>query len=432
MKILSSLMFTGIFPLFIAVVVYASNEQNSLTLSASVAPSPSKKNHTIGNWLEAGIGNGDERIGDIERSHVVTLTQSGTIKGTISSMISNLESRAPLTSMEVFAVQKGNVVSQTTTDSQGNYSLPNLTPGVYSLIARGPDGFLAFGFTALPFDKDNDSFSSLDSVAVASSYNMVDVESRIQSPDQEQIRSVEKDDKFLAKEFSLVSEAVPATSIAVHKVPVLEDGRILGRLHKIKADGKSVNVANSDVILLQGEKEIARSISDELGVFEFAKVATGSYSLIASSSLGFAAIGFEVVDAKLPSDFVPVSTQDVPFDVPQNVSETINPIDIAVACPCEIPVAGTDEYVYETTSTCGVDPCSCGVSLESGCGCGAGGGGFGGGVGGGGLFGGGGLGPIGRLALTAGIAYGIAEAVNDDDDAPVILNSNQNASESGF
>lgn len=52
--------------------------------------------------------------------------------------------------VRLFFLQQGEIVTQTRPDDQGNFQAVGLIPGVYSVVAAGPEGFGAFSVRVLP------------------------------------------------------------------------------------------------------------------------------------------------------------------------------------------------------------------------------------------------------------------------------------------
>lgn len=52
--------------------------------------------------------------------------------------------------VRLFFLQDGETIVQTRPDEQGNFQVVGLTPGVYSVVAAGPEGFGAFSVRVLP------------------------------------------------------------------------------------------------------------------------------------------------------------------------------------------------------------------------------------------------------------------------------------------
>ena len=82
--------------------------------------------------------------------HQVRLRADGTLRGRIRRL--HNESGRPLSirRLNVFFVRDNAVVQQVPVDRRGTFEAEDLEPGVYSLVAAGRDGFLAFSVQVIP------------------------------------------------------------------------------------------------------------------------------------------------------------------------------------------------------------------------------------------------------------------------------------------
>lgn len=85
------------------------------------------------------------------RLHAVHLRVDGNLAGRVSAMASSgalMPARATMS----FG-QNGQMINSSRSDERGNFQVVGIQPGVYSVIATGPDGFSAFSVQILPFDE---------------------------------------------------------------------------------------------------------------------------------------------------------------------------------------------------------------------------------------------------------------------------------------
>ena len=166
-----------------------------------------------------------------------------------------------------------------------------------------------------------------------------------------------------------------ATTPAVEKIEVNKDGSLTGNVFATVEDKKQPVDAR---VTLSSEGVVIEAVQAEDGVFSFANVAPGAYTLTGTAA-GFT--GGQV------------------FDVAPH----------AGGCStCNLGLQSTSDVVYESSPVYDAPVSACG-SCGSTCGS-CGGGGFGGGGGGGGLLG-------NRRLLRLGLIGGVvAIAVSDDDD----------------
>ena len=139
---------------------------------------------------------------------------------------------------------------------------------------------------------------------------------------------------------------------------------------------------------------------------------TGYYELVASGTQGYAAFGFEAVEANEAY----TSTAFQVFDTTLSSPVDSYYVSDCATCGGDIVYGETStpvEYAAGCTSCSGAfsscSSCQAAAPAASSCGCG-GGGGFGGR-----LFGGSGGGRFGRLLTIAGFGIGLAALIDDDD-----------------
>ncbi|MEM9587750.1 MAG: carboxypeptidase-like regulatory domain-containing protein [Planctomycetota bacterium] len=324
---------------------------------------------------------------------------------------------------------------RTTTDQDGNFSLMGLQPGVYALIARGPSGS-SFACCALHVvdgsQAGSDAYSSQFEVGAAKLRHQTIKSAvvRYLAPSTDSASSIEA-----ARLDALSSKVCGDDFFRVAQV----DGGMIGRLHTAGAkEARLPDAGLANVFVLQGDKEVARTVSDESGRFQIDSLQPGQYSMVAVGQAGLAVAGFELVSetdvlqSGQPADsgysFVTrlgrrcgccreMAVQVAPLP---EVSCCVEEVVLADPC-CEEVVVG-DPVVGETIVDGGMagavpvdgfgTPLAGGGFAPGGY---AGGGGFAGGGGGGGGFVGGGGGLAG-LAALGGIGGVIAATASDDDD----------------
>jgi hypothetical protein len=280
---------------------------------------------------------------------------------------------------------------ETVTDSQGNFVVDGAKPGVYSIY--GKSGNVVVCQSIRVFASPDASASGVGLYAV--------------SPTSAPM------DKILTTAIEPVSTMIdesnlpgpPANYASTEgRVSMDAQGMVHGNLWSVIGD-----VKNSTVTIFQNGMEVGKTVADEKGKFSV-RLNPGTYSLLASGTGGVAAVGFKVVNdgatafnkAFNSTKFVSLRTEmaaefvDVGCGICPTYGETI------VDQPVEIVDAGTP-YA---------------------------GGGYAGGYGsmgggGGGAAGGPGAGRLLSIAgLGAGIA-GLAVALGDNEDAPVVSAAGQ-------
>ena len=249
-------------------------------------------------------------------------------------------------SLDVRLFRKGIRVARSVTDFGGRFRIDNLKPGVYSLIAKGENGFAAYGLHALPSQqRASQRMGQSSKIRLVQAVEVGDVLeistaavpptfvqlrgilsqnlSRIQTrfvPESEYASLVRKigekrapgwDDPNGPEEFRGLRELQrktprksrtrPSTALRSHDV-VLEKARrgwaIRGRLYGIDPDsGRSIQIeaGTTEVTLIQNDERVAVDSVRAEGEFDFYGVKEGIYSLVAVGDGGFGAIAFRAV-----------------------------------------------------------------------------------------------------------------------------------------
>jgi hypothetical protein len=76
----------------------------------------------------------------------VRLSSNGALTGQVMSLVRNGLMSSDVAGTQVMIYSGGNVVAQTTADSQGFFQVSGVAAGVHGLVAVGPGGYAAFGF----------------------------------------------------------------------------------------------------------------------------------------------------------------------------------------------------------------------------------------------------------------------------------------------
>ena len=292
------------------------------------------------------VARGSDWVGRTKfiRSHWVRLTPTGSLVGKVSLLNANGGSRGAK-SLEVRLSQKGMLVAKTYTDEFGKFRLENVQPGVYSLIARGSSGFVAFGLHALRSNgnisqsKQSDVIRLVQAVEVGET---LEISSAAVPPTFIQLLGIlRKDFQSIRPRFvpeseiaSLLREAAKlktegwdqpegpeefrglkeleskgtrpdrtraSTAMKSHDV-VLERARrgwvIRGRLFGIDpASGRSLEIeaGSTEVTLIQNDKRVASDTVKAEGEFDFFGIDEGIYSIVAIGEGGFGAMSFRAV-----------------------------------------------------------------------------------------------------------------------------------------
>ena len=414
----------------------------------------------------------ETRVNTLTVNQWVQPTADGVLQGRIVVPGPNGTSKAVENADVAIVAQNGKVLqSSSKTNTNGQFTIKGVEPGVYALSARADFVFAACAMHVLDSDLVGEQEFPQQAEISAANVDFTTVKTaviRYLPPKAKSSRATIKDVQLDA----LANQVCGEQSFRVAQT----SGGLRGRLHSAGADGATLSGAQrTNVFIIKDGIEVARTITDEKGRFDIAKIGAGNYSLMAVGPDGLGMIGFELVD----EDALDTKSAAVTADGKQFVGL------LGGGCCCQelaMQVAPMPETIVQDVvvaeqpvASCGcgqpVDQCSCGVPVDP-CGCdgtvvdggaivdggmivdggivdggavvdgfgtpvagggfapgyggGFGGGGFSGGGGGfsgggGGFIGGGGAGGLGGLAALAGIGGVIAATTSDDSDDVVVV-----------
>ena len=341
---------------------------------------------------------------DVDRRSWIHLNTDGSIRGSVKTILSTRDSSTPSSDVSMFLMQGNEVIKRAKTNDEGSFDMQNVKPGRYNLVGTHVNGFIAFGLTVLA-NEANQSEQQLDLSLVPVNVSQLKLDDKIHFASENVVVNEEAEKASVEFNPLKVDGAVASTSINSHPVELL-DGKLHGTVRNILQDGRPAVASNANVIIFQGEDEVARTKSDEFGHFEVDGLAAGSYSFVGYDNVGFAAFGFEVTETEAEA-----LTSDQTFVSTTAVQQDGEILDVSFSEPIFFPQAEVGEIIEEIYYPV--------VNDRGGLfGLGFGGGGPGGslGFGGGGIGGGGGLvRPLLRTAALGGLVYGIVELADDDD-----------------
>lgn len=409
----------------------------------------------------------DSAIG-LARVHTVALNRNGSVEGRIASIENG--TNEGLSSLRVFFVQNGEVVSETSTLNDGSFVAQSVPEGAYSFVATGENGFAAYGVRVV-----SDATGKLDNLMQAAAV----------SPNMDSVKQIIKDKLPAEVTDEILSSAVSTERVVGANRVLLKGGQLQGSVVALLGEE---NTQGTYVHIIQDNKQVAEVQADSSGSFMVSDLEPGVYGFVAAGPSGFAAVSFEAVQDQesvvpeggiadlVDSDELPVSIEpgivepgfvvadpisyqdsilaDIPYDA--GYSDSLD-----VCLTCQQDAGFVSEQVY-SGEVCPEPVCQGEVYQNApieyagetvGCGCASGGccgaqqnfsnfsscntcnptrggsrrgllGRIGGRLGGGGglLGGGGGLlggagGGLSRLLLIGGLA-GSVVAIADDDSAP--------------
>lgn len=356
------------------------------------------------------------------RGFGVRLSGDGLLPGRFSFVDSATGIQVAAKRLTISFLRDGKVLAQARPGVGGVFQASGLAPGVYSMIARGPDGFLATAIYVLPPLNGQDGGLQIDGALVP----------------PENVPLVRK----LIRERIFPTRRVVAESGELdranrvskpYRTPLLTiglDGHLRGRLHYIDPKTEQRVLATECTAFLIRGSEIRASMDvNQNGIFDvdsvLSNLETGAYSLLvtrrpsraevtdaghaAASHYGYAALGVTVVKSiALPQPKAVARPKQSPY---QLVSSVRLAADDEIHDIADIDIIPTEDIEAETNSEEeGSDEGA--AATPAGGGSGAGGAGGSGGIGGGLLAG----------ALLGGAAGAILGGSNNDPASTATVN----------
>ncbi len=288
-------------------------------------------------WQAAGTGRNAARLADDLRANWVMVDDNGLLAGQVLGLKTGEEptpadaetateanqnpqddaaspspNAAAKSGMDVHLLNRGRLLGTARLNAQNRFEFQGVKPGNYALVGYGPSGFFAFGFNVISYAENATQPRELYIPALATTGKSVTdwvtthaPEVRFRPLGKHRFGQGKDDPPRLygitgLRTFS--PKAEPATSIVAHPAGLTEDGRLLGRVHHVNsADGRPIDLRTTTVQLMQQDKVVRQTGTDNYGVFDFSGVEPGSYELRAHGPDGLAAIQIEVVNAKEPN-----------------------------------------------------------------------------------------------------------------------------------
>jgi hypothetical protein len=232
-------------------------------------------------------------------------------------------------------LQGGNVLARASLDSEGNFEIKGLTPGVYGFVAAGADGFAAFSVHVLgdpAVAQQAQSETAIQQVAFQEVVSQLQIETLVVPPSnfvvlKQLIRSyvpyrvdtlqwqepADKDVSKDAKAFERAKgpgalsagpantyqavpgtgDAVAATSLRSHAVYLQRDGSMIGRVRRLHpGSGRPLRPRRISIYAMRDGRIVGQVQVEGNGVFTIEGLTPGMYSL-AAVSLGTTKTGFE-------------------------------------------------------------------------------------------------------------------------------------------
>ncbi len=244
------------------------------------------------------------------RSHDVVLDQNGGFSGRLLSVTT--DSLIPAGKMNVKLLSRGQVLAETSTDENGNFSVTGIKPKqVVAVFASGPSGFIVYGVRTVAATEQNPATKETDveSVIVGTFNAGVATELLGRSIGIRDLRfsGVLRDTDNRFPEPS----GEPSTTISYDSVQIAADGKVYGQINLMDdRTGLLREVLSMRVFFLKDGKVAAAGRVASNGGFAVAGLESGIHSIIGVGRDGIFALGVEVLPFKAADkreDVVPVS-----------------------------------------------------------------------------------------------------------------------------
>lgn len=284
--------------------------------------------------------------------HEYALQQDGNLKGKVRMV----DAGGTLTPARVklFFVRHGEVVAQTTPNSEGIFQATGLTPGYYSVVADGASGMSSTGVRVVPAPEkveapkantigrqrfvanvkaDADAKEAADApgadwlyitpiptidVAAADRIDELQNGPRVgaagsAAPQQATIRTVaaKAAESVVAAETNvaeMVTMSADMMADAYERSAYYLDptGKLSGRLTHFDLTDKLVPTPNTALFFLQQGRVVARSTTNGEGFYEVSGLVPGSYSFVVAGNGQYGTTGIQLYPA--PAELVPATT----------------------------------------------------------------------------------------------------------------------------
>ena len=279
----------------------------------------------------------DKPIDRSLRAHWITPDADGNIDGRISALDTETAEASPIGFLTVTLMEKGREVNKSKTDKDGRFVLEDVDAGIYTLLAFGETGFLAYGVQVLPRLEELDLEDDVLDIDEGVDLNVRNSDRTPLSVKQRRAWYVSHFnlpvDAVIAEELQIDAAAVPPEFSSLEKIsrnyvsassafsiladkgdlkgigkadltsggfqfPLSPAGHFNGRLQPIATeDGRPAKLSDMNLFLIQDDVEILRVAAEENGEFRMEDVEPGVYSLVAAGKDGFAALSLELVAA---------------------------------------------------------------------------------------------------------------------------------------
>ena len=261
----------------------------------------------------AALAQGEAALRKTIRAHWVRPNADGDVSGRISAL--EMNSTIPLEELEVSLVKDGNKLYTDQTDSAGTFTFSDVTPDIYTLIASGKNGFMAYGLEVVPRPDDEELeldfgqreaaekayYAKLGLPAGAVVQDNLQVDAAAVPPTfntmQRLTQSFLPGAGLFAADVKAIGNAEEVTGGFQH--PLSEDGSFKGQLQPIGTKGGAKqSLKDMNIFLIQDDIKVAQVAIEEDGNFELKDIEPGVYAIVAAGKDGFAALSLELVASK--------------------------------------------------------------------------------------------------------------------------------------
>lgn len=356
-----------------------------------------------------------------DRQHHISLDANSGFSGRLITL--NEGSTAAAGGMNVSIIRDGSVVTSTTTDIDGSFSVSGVGAGVVTLLGTSPSSLLLFSVRlmddgnvfadATPVKLEAESIALGLHTATVAAVDLMAVKQLIMGGLPEDDRRFRGNLSDTDNDFPYGTEAgEKSTSVGHHAVGLQADGSLRGQVNLLDPrNGSHRDVVDLTLHFVRNGQHVGATEVQRDGRFLMAGLTAGQYSIATTGQDGILAMGIEVVD----------SVAQVGKDDEFKLTSIVKSLELAVSPsqPRDFNRRTARQYVSEQQMAdggTGGEMVMEGVPFGGPAGgpMGAPGSGFtGGGAGGGGIGGGGGLGGL----LGAAAAGAIGFAIGDDRSA---------------
>ncbi len=345
-----------------------------------------------------------------DRSNDIVLDAEGGFAGRLSSIAAADGGHHAASQYTVKVLQRGGVIGNTMTDSEGRFGFTGLEPGVSGILAFSETGLMLYGVRLVAPDGATDIAGIREEVVLATDSTVV-ASQDVQLAREMIMNALSNGEHRFSgvvsaedHEFKFGS-GEPSTSLVSHRVQLEGDGSLRGEISILDPrTGRNREVFDMTVHFLRDGQLIASAKAERNGSFVAAGLNPGIYSFVGTGNDGVFAIGVEIMGSAYEA-----AENGNPKDGEFTPASVVRSLELSIAA-VGAGIINQDNIRIVTVPETPVAPF--GAGPMGGFGGGGSFGGGGGGVGGGG----GGLGTL--LAGAAGALGGYLAGNDDDDDDP--------------